>query len=111
MSNATQSIKHRDPGTPAKDALTEIRWRGYMDAMNGNGFPREYDASWKRHQQINYERGRHQWAGLQAATHGNAPVWPRNALLTTVWRRMMGTSKGLIEFKGSQLPYKDRPLT
>ena len=83
--------------TPMKGIGAAARHRGYEDARQGLGFPREYDG-WPTFQQKNYERGRQQWALVHRALggtekdmlHTKAPRWARNMYLTTAVDRVLG---------------------
>lgn len=92
MSNTKPTFARRG-GTPARDADTAVRQRGYEDRRAGRPFPDAFD-TWSEAHQKGYERGRQQaviasrelgatLAAYLASEPSKAPKWPCNRRLST----------------------------
>ena len=87
MSNQAH-LTRKQAGTPARCAVAAKAHQGYNDAVQGLGFPREYD-TWAAYAQRNYERGRQIVAALRGAELA-VPKWTRNSRLQTILVKRIG---------------------
>lgn len=111
MSNSTASVYSTPPNIPAKNEAAAIRRRGYMDAREGVGYPKEYEASWNRARQINYERGRHQCAIARAALGRIPPRWKLTERLVDVYEAHVPGGRALLrQTLTTIVPYADRAV-
>lgn len=71
--------------------LFEYHRRGYMDALQGRPYPRDYD-TWERELALNYELGRARCAELRGL-RGRAVRWKEGETLKKAMTRLLGVAE------------------